>query len=91
MTPITQFLVCSGISVAIPRWPVLANKSGPVREQILLTVRDGAHIQFFAPGVPQVYYIGLLAGTNDLDLLRRTRAGRDIRPTSISSSVWRAT
>jgi len=35
-------------------------------------------IQFFAPGVPQVYYVGLLAGTNDLDLLRRTRAGRDI-------------
>ena len=35
-------------------------------------------IQFFAPGVPQVYYLGLLAGTNDLDLLRRTREGRDI-------------
>jgi sucrose phosphorylase len=35
-------------------------------------------IQFFAPGVPQVYYVGLLAGTNDLDLLRRTREGRDI-------------
>ena len=35
-------------------------------------------IQFFAPGVPQVYYLGLLAGTNDLDLLRRTREGRDV-------------
>jgi sucrose phosphorylase len=35
-------------------------------------------IQFFAPGVPQVYYVGLLAGTNDLDLLRRTGVGRDI-------------
>jgi sucrose phosphorylase len=35
-------------------------------------------IQFFAPGVPQVYYTGLLAGSNDLDLLRRTGAGRDI-------------
>ncbi len=35
-------------------------------------------IQFFAPGVPQVYYVGLLAGTNDLDLLRRTGMGRDI-------------
>jgi len=35
-------------------------------------------IQFFAPGVPQVYYLGLLAGTNDLDLLRRTGEGRDI-------------
>jgi sucrose phosphorylase len=35
-------------------------------------------IQFFAPGVPQVYYVGLLAGTNDVDLLRRTGVGRDI-------------
>lgn len=35
-------------------------------------------IQFFAPGVPQVYYVGLLAGTNDLELLRRTGVGRDI-------------
>ena len=35
-------------------------------------------IQFFAPGVPQVYYVGLLAGANDLDLLGRTGVGRDI-------------
>ena len=35
-------------------------------------------IQFFAPGVPQVYYVGLLAGTNDMDLLRRAGVGRDI-------------
>jgi sucrose phosphorylase len=35
-------------------------------------------LQFFAPGVPQVYYVGLLAGANDTDLLRRTGVGRDI-------------
>jgi sucrose phosphorylase len=35
-------------------------------------------IQFFAPGVPQVYYAGLLAGVNDMDLLSRTGVGRDI-------------
>jgi sucrose phosphorylase len=35
-------------------------------------------IQFFAPGIPQVYYTGLLAGTNDMDLLARTSVGRDI-------------
>jgi sucrose phosphorylase len=35
-------------------------------------------IQFFTPGVPQVYYVGLLAGRNDLELLRRTGVGRDI-------------
>ncbi|ABM35557.1 sucrose phosphorylase [Polaromonas naphthalenivorans] len=35
-------------------------------------------IQFFMPGIPQVYYVGLLAGRNDMDLLERTRVGRDI-------------
>ena len=35
-------------------------------------------IQCFVPGIPQIYYIGLLAGTNDMDLLRRTQVGRDI-------------
>jgi sucrose phosphorylase len=35
-------------------------------------------IQFFMPGVPQVYYVGLLAGENDLNLLQRTGVGRDI-------------
>jgi len=35
-------------------------------------------IQFFLPGVPQVYYVGLLAGENDMTLLRRTGVGRDI-------------
>ena len=28
--------------------------------------------------MPQVYYVGLLAGTNDMDLLRSTGVGRDI-------------
>lgn len=35
-------------------------------------------IQFFLPGVPQVYYVGLLAGHNDMDLLARSQVGRDI-------------
>ena len=35
-------------------------------------------IQFFIPGVPQVYYVGLLAGTNDMELLARSKVGRDI-------------
>lgn len=35
-------------------------------------------IQFFLPGIPQVYYVGLLAGLNDLALLERTGTGRDI-------------
>lgn len=35
-------------------------------------------IQFFAPGTPQVYYTGLLAGENDMPLMRRTGVGRDV-------------
>jgi sucrose phosphorylase len=35
-------------------------------------------IQFFLPGVPQVYYVGLLAGGNDMALLDKTGVGRDI-------------
>lgn len=35
-------------------------------------------IQFFIPGVPQVYYMGLLAGRNDVEKLNLTGVGRDI-------------
>ncbi|GMA24198.1 sucrose phosphorylase [Luteimicrobium album] len=35
-------------------------------------------IQLFVPGVPQVYYVGLLAGRNDMALLASTGVGRDI-------------
>lgn len=35
-------------------------------------------IQVFAPGIPQVYYVGLLAGKNDLELLEATKEGRNI-------------
>jgi sucrose phosphorylase len=35
-------------------------------------------MQFFSPGIPQVYYVGLLGGRNDMALLARTSVGRDI-------------
>ena len=35
-------------------------------------------VQFFLPGIPQVYYVGLLAGENDMALLKRSGVGRDI-------------
>ena len=40
-------------------------------------------IQCFVPGIPQIYYVGLLAGTNDLDLLRRTGEGPGHQPASL--------
>ncbi len=42
-------------------------------------------IQFFSPGIPQVYYAGLLAETNDMSLLRQTNVGRDINRPYLSS------
>lgn len=35
-------------------------------------------VQLFAPGIPQIYYVGLLAGRNDLKLLEETKIGRNI-------------
>lgn len=35
-------------------------------------------LQCFAPGIPQIYYVGLLAGENDIELLERTKEGRNI-------------
>lgn len=43
-------------------------------------------IQFFAPGIPQVYYVGLLAGSNDMELLEKTKVGRDINRHYYSSA-----
>jgi sucrose 6(F)-phosphate phosphorylase len=49
----------------------------------LLNCDDDAYlaaraIQFFAPGVPQVYYVGLLAGENDFENAEKTGDGREI-------------
>ena len=35
-------------------------------------------LQCFAPGIPQIYYVGLLAGENDIELLETTKEGRNI-------------
>ncbi len=43
-------------------------------------------IQFFMPGVPQVYYVGLLAGINDMALLEKSGVGRDINRQHFSAA-----
>jgi sucrose phosphorylase len=35
-------------------------------------------VQMFAPGIPHVYYVGILAGKNDIELMEATKNGRDI-------------
>jgi len=49
----------------------------------VLNCEDDAYLaaralQFFAPGIPQIYYVGLLAGENDLEGVSRTGEGREI-------------
>jgi sucrose phosphorylase len=35
-------------------------------------------IQLFLPGIPQIYYVGLLAGSNDYQLYKKTKISRDL-------------
>jgi sucrose phosphorylase len=49
----------------------------------VLDCKDDAYlaaraIQFFAPGIPQVYYVGMLAGKNDEENVKKTGEGREI-------------
>ena len=49
----------------------------------MLDCNDDAYIsaraiQFFTPGIPQVYYVGLLAGKNDEAKVKETGEGREI-------------
>lgn len=43
-------------------------------------------IQFFAPGIPQVYYAGLLAGENDVEAVKSTGEGREINRHNFSEA-----
>jgi sucrose phosphorylase len=47
-------------------------------------------IQFFTPGIPQVYYVGMLAGKNDIELLEKTKNGRDINRHAYSENEVKA-
>ena len=51
-------------------------------------------IQYFSPGIPHIYYTGLLAGENDTALMEKTKFGRDINrhsysPEEVESAVLR--
>ncbi len=44
-------------------------------------------IQFFSPGTPQVYYSGLLAEKNAMELLLKSNVGRDINRPYLDSTI----
>jgi sucrose phosphorylase len=61
----------------------------------LLDCDDDAYIaaraiQLFAPGVPQIYYVGLLAGENDQEAASRTGDGREINRHNFTTDEIRA-
>lgn len=43
-------------------------------------------VQFFTPGIPQVYYVGMLAGQNDIEALKNGAEGRTINRHNYSVS-----
>lgn len=48
-------------------------------------------VQFYTPGIPQVYYVGLLAGENDVEALKRGEEPRSInRHTYTESEIRQA-
>jgi sucrose phosphorylase len=47
-------------------------------------------VQLFSPGVPQIYYVGLLAGENDQEAASRSGDGREINRHSFSLDEIRA-
>ena len=44
--------------------------------------------QVFAPGIPMVYYVGLLAGSNDLNCLKRLRKVVTLTVTTTLKKKW---
>lgn len=71
----------SAIASVIPQWFSLPHQINATLPNIV--ANDTAYVimravQFFLPGEPQVYYVGLFNGMDDQELFRRTAQGRDV-------------
>jgi sucrose phosphorylase len=70
----------SAIASVIPQWFSLPHQINATLPNIV--ANDTAYVimravQFFLPGEPQVYYVGLFNGMDDQELFRKTEQGRD--------------
>lgn len=72
----------SAVASVVPAWAVLPHQ---INATFLSTLGGDAQsyltcraVQFFLPGIPQVYYVGLLGGLDDEERFRRTGVGRDV-------------
>ncbi|BDP99740.1 alpha-amylase family glycosyl hydrolase [Aquiluna sp. KACHI24] len=71
----------SAIASVIPQWFSLPHQINATLPNIV--ANDTAYVimravQFFLPGEPQVYYVGLFNGMDDQELFRKTGQGRDV-------------
>ena len=65
----------------VPQWFTLPHQINATLPNIV--ANDTAYVamravQFFLPGEPQVYYVGLFNGMDDVELFNRTEQGRDV-------------
>jgi sucrose phosphorylase len=65
----------------VPQWFTLPHQINATLPNIL--ANDTAYfisrtVQFFLPGEPQVYYVGLFNGMDDQELFRKSDQGRDV-------------
>lgn len=85
----------SAIASVIPQWFSLPHQINATLPNIV--ANDTAYVimravQFFLPGEPQVYYVGLFNGMDDQELFRKTAQGRDVNrhhytPAEIESAL----
>ena len=71
----------SAIASVVPQWFTLPHQINATLPSIVND--DNAYVlmravQFFLPGEPQVYYVGLLNGMDDKELFEKTGQGRDV-------------
>lgn len=71
----------SAIASVVPQWFTLPHQINATFPAVVNN--DTGYVlcravQFFLPGEPQVYYVGLLNGMDDIELFNRTAQGRDV-------------
>lgn len=71
----------SAVASVVPQWFSLPHQINATLPSIV--ANDTAYVlmravQFFLPGEPQVYYVGLFNGQDDVELFEKTKQGRDV-------------
>jgi sucrose phosphorylase len=84
----------SDIASVLPAWMTLPHQINATFFSALGADADAyllcRAVQLFVPGVPQIYYVGLLAGLDDVALFERTGQGRDVNRHSYSEEEFTA-